>query len=141
MWSKIRRTLSRYQLIIAAIFMLCAPLSVFSQAREAQKSEPKNNTQPQIQAKTIMVVPIVPQSAPRYTGLLMTKLVEQNFARTEVLSPSVLAQDIAATTRVSELAEELDPHERISRLIELGAQRGVRYVAAGAISKEGSNLI
>ena len=139
MWSKIRRTLSRYQLIIAAIFMLCAPLSVFSQAREAQKSEPKNNTQPQIQAKTVMVVPIVPQGAPRYTGLLMTKLVEQNFARTEVLSPSVLAQDIAATTRVSELAEELDPQERISRLIELGEQRGVRYVAAGAISKEGSN--
>src|SRR6056297_302438 len=139
MWSKSRRTLSRYQLIFAAILMLCAPLSLFSQAREAQTREPQNNTQPQIQAKTVMVIPIVPQGAPRYTGLLMTKLVEQNFARTEVLSPSVLAQDIAATTRVSELAEELDPQERISRLIELGEQRGVRYVAAGAISKEGSN--
>ena len=139
MWSKIRGALSRYQLIIAAILMLCSPLSVFSQTQEAQKDEAQNNTQPQIQAKTVMVVPIVPQGAPRYTGLLMTKLVEQNFARTEVLSPSVLAQDIAATTRVSELAEELDPQERISRLIELGAQRGVRYVAAGAISKEGSN--
>src|SRR6056297_3018459 len=139
MWSKSRRTLSRYQLIFAAILMLCAPLSLFSQAREAQTREPQNNTQPQIQAKTVMVIPIVPQGAPRYTGLLMTKLVEQNFARTEVLSPSVLAQDIAATTRVSELAEELDPQESIYRLIELGAQRGVRYVAAGAISKEGSN--
>src|SRR6056297_3985302 len=103
MWSKIRRTLSRYQLIIAAIFMLCAPLSVFSQAREAQKSEPKNNTQPQIQARTVMVVPIVPQGAPRYTGLLMTKLVEQNFARTEVLLPSVLAQDLVTAARVGDL--------------------------------------
>ena len=128
MWSKNRGALSRYQLIIAVILMLCTPLSVFSQTQEAPKK-----------AKTVLVVPVVPQGAPRYTGLLMTKLVEQNFARTEVLSPSVLAQDLVTTARVGELAEELDPQERNSRLIELGTQQGVRYVAAGAISKNGSN--
>ncbi|MCF7948861.1 MAG: hypothetical protein K9M94_09780 [Spirochaetia bacterium] len=128
MWSKNRGALSRYQLIIAAILMLCAPLSLFSQTQEAQNK-----------AKTVMIVPIVPQGAPRYTGLLMTKLVEQNFARTEVLAPSVLAQDLVTTARVGDLAEELDPQERNSRLIELGSQQGVRYVAAGAISKAGSN--
>jgi len=126
MWSKIRGALSRYQLIIAAILMLCSPLSVFSETQEAQKDEAQNNTQPQIQAKTVMVVPIVPQGAPRYTGLLMTKLVEQNFARTEVLLPSVLAQDLVTAARVGDLAEELDRQERNSRLIELGSRQGVR---------------
>ncbi|MDZ7794337.1 MAG: hypothetical protein U5P10_11800 [Spirochaetia bacterium] len=128
MWCRNREALSRYQLIIAAILMLCAPLSVFSQTKEAQNKP-----------ETIMVVPIVPQGAPRYTGMLMTKLVEQNFSRTEALSPSVLAQDMVITSREGELSEELDPQERNSRLIELGTQQGVRYVAAGAISKDGSN--
>ncbi len=89
-------------------------------------------------AETVLVVPVVPEDAPRYTGLLLTKLVEQNFKRTEVLSSSVLSVSSEAAEQNKMLAQSLSTNELVARLVSIGEQKQVRYVAAGKISKNGA---
>lgn len=84
----------------------------------------------------VTVVPFVAQGAPGYTSMLMDKLVQQNFDRTDVLKSGVLAKKDSPTGR--DLPSDIPEEVIVQNLIKIGKKDGSRYVAAGSIGKEGS---
>jgi TolB-like protein len=87
----------------------------------------------QFQPESIAVAPIIARDAPRYSALLLTKLVQENFRRTEVFTPTVLSEESLAG-----MSADFDPQKITARLTELGNQQGTRYVAAGTVTKRGA---
>lgn len=131
MWWRIGPSVSRHTYLLAAgvLFFAVGVLSAQDQAPSDESND--------IQAKSVLIVPIIARDAPRYTGLLLTKLVQENFARTEVLSPSALDAPDLSEPAEDTFPTDLDPREISARLTELGRKRGSRYVAAGTITKRG----
>ncbi len=132
MWWQSSPSVSRHTYLLAAcaLFLAAGVLSAQDQAPAGDSNE--------IKAESVLVVPIIARDAPRYTGLLLTKLVQENFARTEVLTPSVLDAPDLSEPAEDTLSADLDPREISARLTEIGIQQGSRYVAAGTITKRGT---
>ena len=128
----------RYLLAVSALFFVVAVLSAQDQASATEPGERSPEGSDEIQAESVLLVPIIPRNAPRYTGLLLTKLVQENFTRTEVLTPTVTEPPELSAPVEESPPVELDPDEITSRLTEIGRQQGNRYVAAGTITKSGA---
>ncbi len=140
MWWRSGPSASLHTYFLAVCVLLCTT-SLISAQDQAAATEPGERSpvgSDEIQAESVLLVPIIPRNAPRYTGLLLTKLVQENFTRTEVLTPTVTeTPDLSAP--VEEFPPvELDPDEITTRLTEIGRQQGNRYVAAGTITKRGA---
>jgi len=93
---------------------------------------------PAVEPRTISIVPMIAEEAPGYTALVLTRLVQQNFDRTEALDSSLLTEDVLPAEEGLSVYE--DPAELVDALGSLGRQNGSRYVAAGTITRRGTQF-
>ena len=91
-----------------------------------------------VEPRTISIVPMIAEEAPGYTALVLTKLVQQNFDRTEALTSSLLSDDVLPAEEGLSVYE--DPAALVDALGSLGRQNGSRYVVAGTITRRGTQF-
>ncbi len=84
----------------------------------------------------IALVPFITLNGPGYTSMLMDKLVQQNFDRTDVLHSSLIPK--SESPAKEGIPEDLPEDVLIHSLVNIGKQTGSRYVAAGSIGKDGA---
>jgi len=147
-------TVLQYKRVCAAALMLIIPLIVCAQTGTATGTQTATQSAPEATTTEaapegevnkelssapaeVAILPIISKDAPAYTGLLITKLLEQNFSRTEVLAPVALPRSSDATEENKKLADELSRDQLTEELAAIGNRQGSSYVAAGTISKEG----
>jgi len=108
----------------------------FSEASADASGDPAGSNEAPEEARSVSIIPMMVSEAPRYTALVLTKLVQQNFDRTEALETTLL-MDLELPEDEA-LAAYDNPALLLDTLTAIGAEKGSRYVAAGTISLLGA---
>ncbi|MGC9313843.1 MAG: hypothetical protein ACP5IA_14240, partial [Sediminispirochaetaceae bacterium] len=84
-------------LLMSFVFLLPAAAQESETPAEAGSEAAAAAAGPAVEPRTIAIVPMIAEEAPGYTALVLTKLVQQNFDRTEALDSSLLTEDVLPT--------------------------------------------